>query len=289
MVDTYDWTVGAVRAALRLPPFPPDIIHLGFDGPLTVRVATPLRFHTRRAGRLNLCVEQDQLTLFEGTVARNGRTGIMPLTGALVHVRLQVESRDPSACRGVSFETFCEPLPNGPAVEQFDVAAEAPLGGSVACAWHAPAAERVDLAVIEDGNIAVHSGPPSGQMLISPTQPGLLMLRLTAASEWGQTIVTRAIEITAPPLRITLPHPEVQAGHPGDEVRFAWQVTGADSVWLVGPDSHAPQPVGADSFLFVTLGWRPAEFELIARGYGGAERSASFRAVPQPFACLEAD
>ena len=90
----------------------------------------------------------------------------------------------------------------------------------------------------------------------------------------------------APTLRIALPRPAVQVGHPGDEVRFEWRVTGARSVWLVTPDSDRPQPVGEDSFLFVTLGWRPAEFQLIARGYGGAERSAVLRAVPHPYACL---
>jgi hypothetical protein len=64
-------------------------------------------------------------------------------------------------------------------------------------------------------------------------------------------------------------------------------VSGAESVWLLAPDAEQPQQVDAECCLFVTLGWRPAEYLLIARGYGNAERSAVLRAVPQPFACLE--
>ena len=90
-----------------------------------------------------------------------------------------------------------------------------------------------------------------------------------------------------PKLRITLLRPATQSGHPGDEVCFGWGVTGAESIWLIAPDSDRPQPVGEDDFLFVSLGSRPAEFQLIARGFGGAERSKVVRAEPHPYACLE--
>jgi hypothetical protein len=40
------------------------------------------------------------------------------------------------------------------------------------------------------------------------------------------------------------------------------------------------------SFLDIKLGSRPVEYQIVARGYGGAERSVVLRAVPQPFALL---
>jgi hypothetical protein len=81
----------------------------------------------------------------------------------------------------------------------------------------------------------------------------------------------------------------VQAGHPGEERCFEWRATGAESMWLIAPGCEAPQPVPEDGILIVTLGWRPAEYRVIARGYGGNEVAATLRAVPLPFACLESD
>jgi hypothetical protein len=286
-VDGFDWTIDALRGVCGFPPLPPELVKLRFDASPTVRVATGLRLETRRTFYAFVRIEQGGLSLFEGSPPRNGSIGVLPLTGALMRVHVRLESRHTTARHGSCVtEAIFEPLPNGPVIERFDVPAKVPFGGSVACAWHVPAAERVHLAVIEDGKVDDRLGPPSGQMLLEPALPGRLLLRLTAENSWGQTMASRSVEVIAPKLRIALPRPAVQAGHPGDDVRFEWRVTGARSVWLVAPDSDRPQRVGEDSFLFVTLGWRPAEFQLIARGYGGAERSAVLRAVPHPYACL---
>ena len=214
-----------------------------------------------------------------------------------MYLHLALESRHPAARHGcVVTETVVEPLPNGPAVERFEVPATALLGESVACAWHAPAAKRARLAVVEDGKAADYVGPPSGQIVLRPERPGRVMLRLTADNDWGQTTLMRAVEITAPKVEITLPRPAVQAGHPGEEVRFEWKAEGAESVWLISPGCDAPQRLDDKDagfkdggFVFVKLGWRPAEFQLIARGYGGAEQSVTFRAEPQPCACLDSE
>jgi hypothetical protein len=293
-VDAFDWTVDAVRMVVGLPPLPPVVVKMAFREPPMVRVPAGLEIETRRAIHSFLQVEQDELILWKGPVPREGRIGVTPLTPGLVHLHLALESRHPAARHGcVVAETVVEPLPNGPAVERFDVPAKVRLGESVACAWHVPAAKRVRVAVIEDGNAVDHLGPPSGQIVLAPDRPGKLMLRLTAENDWGQSTQMRVVEVEAPKVRIELPLPAVQAGHPGEEVRFAWKVE-AESVWLISPGCDAPERLDdkdagfrEGGFLFVRLGWRPVEFQLIARGYGGAEDSVTFRAVPQPFACLE--
>ena len=286
-VGAFDWTVDGVRAGLGLPPLPPDILILAFERPPVVRVPVELRVQTRRTIHAFLRLQQDQLTLFEGTLPRDGRVGITPLTPGLIRMHLALESRHPMARHGrVVMETLFEPSANGPPLE-IEAPKEALAGKPLICAWHAPAAQRVHIAIIEGSRAIDSIGPPCGQTVVHPTRPGRLMFRITAECEWGRTTVVRTVEITAPKVRIVLLQPAVRAAHPGEEVRFEWKAVGAESVWLIAPGCSAPQRVIADGLLFVPLGWQPAEFQLIARGYGGAEKSVTFRAVPQPFACLE--
>jgi hypothetical protein len=175
VVETFDFTVDAVRAAFGLPPLPPQLVKLAFERPPTVRVAAGLRIETRRTFHAFLRVEQDDLILFEGAPPRNGRIAVVPLTGALVHVHLRQESRHATARHGsIVTEAIFEPLPNGPPVK-IDAPSKVLFGNALACGWHAPGAERVRLAVIEDGNVADRIGPPSGQILFTPTRPGRLM------------------------------------------------------------------------------------------------------------------
>jgi hypothetical protein len=181
-----------------------------------------------------------------------------------------------------------EPLANGPSIERFDLPRTISLGENLTCGWHAPAAKRVHLAIIGNGEIAEHIEPASGQIVLSPHRPGRLRLRLTAEAEWGQATLVRSVDVIVPKLRIMLMCPAVQAGHPGEEVRFEWRTFAADNVWLVPPDGGDPQLLPHhDGFLSVTLGWQPVEFRLVARGYAGAECNAVLRAEPQPFASLE--
>jgi len=288
LVDAYDWSVDSVRSVLGFPALPPRLVKLEFDRPPTVRIAGALRTEMRRTFHAVLRVEQDGQALFEGSPPRNGCIGVTPLTGALMRVMVKQESRNPVARHGTTVtEAIFEPKPNGPAIEKFDVPAKVPFGSPLAVAWHAPQAQRVRLAMIEDGNAEDSVGPPGGQTLLHPARPGRVLLRLTAENSWGQTTVSKHVVVVAPQVRIALPLGATIAGHPGDTARFEWRVTGAESVWLITPDMEQARRVDADSALFVTLGWQPAEFHLIARGYAGAERSAVLRAVPQPFACLE--
>jgi hypothetical protein len=288
LVDAYDWSVDGIRAALGFPPLPPQLVKLEFDQQPKVRVVGALRMQTRRAFHSSLLIEQDGVAVFEGPPPRNGRIGVMPLTGSIMRVQTKLEARNPAARHGMTVtEAIFEPLPNGPAVEQFEAPAKVAFGEAIAVAWHAPTAQRAHLAMIENGNVEDSVGSPNGQMLVHPTRPGRVLLRLTAESSWGQTTVTRHVIVVPPQLRITLPLGATIAGHPGDTARFEWRVSGAESVWLVTPDAEQARQVDPDSALIVTLGWRPAEFHLIARGYGGTERSVVLRTVPQPFACLE--
>jgi hypothetical protein len=288
LVDFYDWTVDSVRAALGFPALPPLLGKLEFDRQPKVRVAGALRMETRRTFHASLLIEQDGTVLFEGPPPRNGRIGVTPLTGSIMRVQAKLEARNPAARHGMTVtEAIFEPLPNGPAIEQFTAPAKVAFGAPLAVAWQAPVAQRSHLAMIEDGNVEDSVGPPSGQALLHPTRPGRVLLRLTAESSWGQSITTRHVVVVPPQLRIALPRGATIAGHPGDTARFEWRVSGEESVWLITPDTEQAQQVDPDSALIVTLGWRPAEFHLIARGYGGTERSAVLRTVPQPFACLE--
>ena len=165
-----------------------------------MRVPAALRTEMRRTQHAFLRVAQGRDILSEGAPPRNGRISVTPLSGALMRVHLKQKSRHPTARHGcIVTETIVEPLPNGPPV-RIDVASKVLLGNPLACGWHAPMAERVRLAAIEDGNVADHLGPPSGQFLLHPTRPGRLMLRLTAESEWGQTTVTRTVEVVVPKL-----------------------------------------------------------------------------------------
>jgi hypothetical protein len=311
VVDTYDWAVDVVRGLFGLAPLAPELTKLNCEGPLMVRVAAGWRIETRRTMHALMRFEQD-VVLFEGAVPRDGRIVVTPLTGALIRVYTKLESRHPAARHGcVTTETVFEPAPNGPRIERFEVPDKVVIRERLACEWDAPAAQRVRLAVVDD-TVDDNIGPPSGQIVLHPARAGRLMLRLTAETDWGQTTLMRAVEVVAPKLRLSLPRPRVQIAHPGEEVCFEWRAFGAESVWMVGPDSLHPQRVDEDGFLYVKLGWRPVEFHLIAKGYaarppvkflarlgwlrglgrmlgfGAPERSVVLRAVPQPFACLEA-
>ena len=291
-VDIFDWSVDMLLAAFGWSPLSPLLVYLGFDAPPTVRTLTTLRVEVRRTAFAHAWVEQDGTILFDGPVPREGRIGITPMTPGPIRVRLTQEARDSTARHGSTVtETIFEPLPNGPPVDCFDAPASVALGERIACAWHAPRSERVRLAIIESGEVVDNIGPPTGQLVLPAARPGRVLLRLTAETSWGQTTLTRVTTVVAPELKLILLRPPVQTGCPGDIVRFEFKATAAESLWLIAPDADAPQRLQdkAGGFLVVRLGWRPAEFKVIARGYGGAERSIMLRAVPNPAACLETD
>lgn len=285
LIHISDWLVDAARAVCRLDPLPPKLVRLAVERPPIVRTPARLQVQARRTRHTFLRVEQPGHTLFEGAPPPDGRVGFVPMTPAAIHVQLRLE-RDPNSC--VTVETVFEPLPSGPSIDRFDLPSKVMFGDSLACAWHAPAAERVHLAAIEDGDVIDRIGPPSGQFILQPSRPGRLKLRLTAEASWGQTTVTRTVKIVVPSLRIQLLRPAVQAGHPGETVQFEWRTYGADSVWLLSPGHGEPQLLREkDGLLSVRLNWRPTTFYLVARGHGGAERRAALTAVAQPFASLE--
>jgi hypothetical protein len=311
VVDAYDWTVDLVRGVFGLPPLAPEITKLNCEGPLKVRIAAGWRVETRRTMHAFLRFDQDGVTLFEGAVPRDGRIVMTPLTRALIRVYARLESRHPAARHGsVTTEIVFEPEPNGPPIERFAAPDKVMIGDSLVCEWDAPAAQRVRLAVVDD-EVADTIGLPSGQFVLHPKRAGRLVLRLTAETDWGQTSLVRDVKVLAPRLQLILPRGRVQSGHPGEEVCFEWRALNAERAWMVGPDSTQPQQVDLEGFLYVKLGSRPAEFQLIARGYaarpqvnflarlglggvgrllgfGAPERSVVLRAEPQPFACLEA-
>ena len=92
-----------------------------------------------------------------------------------------------------------------------------------------------------------------------------------------------------PQLRLILLRPAVQAACPGETVRFEWRTMGRKRMAGSRRADAAPKPLRdtTGGFLDITLGSRAVEFQMIARGYGGAERRAVLRAVPHPFAWLE--
>jgi hypothetical protein len=290
-VGLIDWSVDRLRAAVGLDPRPPSL-SLRFESRPKVREQTALQAEMRRTVYAHALIEQDEAVLFDAPMPLDGRIGVMPMTPEPIRARVSQEGRDPTARHGTAVtETVIEPLPNGPPVEWFKVPATVTLGGNIVPAWHAPRADRVRLAVIEDGEVSDHIGPPTGQIIVPALRPCRVLLRLTAETGWGETTLTREVTVAPPALKLIALRPAVQAAYPGDTLRFGFKATGAESLWLIGPDDDAPKRHDDNSggFLIVTLGLQPVEFEVIARGYGGAERSLVLRALPDLTAGLETD
>jgi hypothetical protein len=288
-VDTFDWTIDALRGVCGFPPLPPQLVKLAFDRQPTVRVSTSLHIEARRTMHACVRIEQDGLVLFEGAPPHQGSIGVLPLTSGLMRVHVSLESRHPMARHGSTVtEAIFEPLPNGPKIERFDAPSKVLFGNSIACAWHVPAAERVRLAVIEDGNVDERTGPPSGQMLLKPARPGRLLLRLTAESGWGQTTILRSVKVVPPKLRITLLRPATQSGHPGEKVSFFWEVSGADEgcVWLEARGDR--QRVLPQDGVGVVIGHAAEEMHLIATARGRT-RIRRMAAIPRFLTALDQD
>ena len=286
-LDACDGVVDFLRGLFGLPPHPAELLKLEADE-LTVRRATHVEIETRRTRLAFLRVRQGDEILFEGPAPRDGKVTIVPLTPDPVELQVSLEPRHP-ASGTLRFESVLEPAPNGPPIERFDVPATVTLGDDIAFGWSAPCAERVRLAVIRDGEVSDNIGPPIGELSVPAPRPGRVLLRLTAEASWGQSTLTKTVTVAVPRLKLILLRPAVQAGCPGDSVRFEWRMMAAESAWLIPPGSAAPERLRETNggFLDVKLCSRPVEYQLVARGYGGAERSAVLRAVPQPFALLE--
>jgi hypothetical protein len=289
-VGFVDWGIDMLRKAVGLDPRPPAL-SLKFETQPMVRVQTALQAEMRRTFYAHALIEQDEAVLYDAPMPLDGRIGVMPMTPEPIRVRVTQEGRDRTARHGTAVtETVIEPLPNGPAVERFYVPANATLGGSFAASWDAPRADRVRLAVIEDNEVSDHIGPPTGQLVVPALRPGRVLIRLTAETGWGQTTVTKPVIVAPPALKLIALRPSTQAGYPGSTLTFEFKASGAENLWLIAPDADAPQRLGNTGGLIeVSLGLRPVEFEVIARGRGGTERSLILRAIPDPFAGLETD
>jgi hypothetical protein len=287
VLDACDWANDFWRGLLGLRPHPQELLKLAADE-LTVRRAADVEIETRRARMAFLRARQGNEVLFEGPAPRDGKVTIVPLTPDPVEFQVILEPRHP-ANSVLRFESVLEPAPNGPPFERIDTPATVTLGNDIACGWAAPRSERVRLAAICDGKVADYIGPPVGELVVPTTRPGRVLLRLTAEASWGQSTLTRVVMVEAPKLKLMLLRPAVQVGCPGDTVRFEWRMIANESAWLIGPPPAPPQriPDRNGGYLDVTLGWRPVEYQIVAQGYGGAERSVVLRAVPQPYACLE--
>jgi hypothetical protein len=285
LVDAYDRVIDSLRQLAGLPPLPPLLLKLEFEQRPTVRVPTGLRIEMRRTFHAFLRVEQDRNILFEGSPPRDGRVVIVPLSGALIRVHLEQESRYPTARHGrIVTETIVEPLANGPPLE-VTAPATALFGGPLACGWHSPTAERVHLAAIEDAGITEYVGSPSGQILLHPTRPGSRALRLTAENQWGQTTIKRTVEVVVPKLRIALLSPTQLVGRPGQPVRIEWRAEGAREVWFVAPARGLTKKVTDEHALETWFGIEPEELRFIARALHSAEEhSATVTLLPSPFA-----
>lgn len=282
-----DVLVDGVRLLFGLPPYPPTLEKLAFDTPLTVRKASRLRIETRRTYSASMRIAQDNQFLFDGSSPRSGQLSITPLTGGVITVHLELCRHFGGAHNTVEIETVFEPRPAGPDIERFKAPRRITFGDRIAVAWDAPTAERVRIALIEDTHTQEDEYEPVGQVLLRPTRPGRLTLRILAQTPWGETIRTRTVKVVPPRPRLELLRPAKQSGLPGKELTYEWRSTAALSVWLITPERLEPQPVADNGFLQVKLGSEPAQYVLIARGYRGVERRAALHAIPSPFADLE--
>ena len=288
VVDVCDFWVDTGRGWLGMQPLLPQLLKFKFSKPPKVREAVEIEIETRRTRLLFLRARQGGEILYEGPVPAEGMITIIPLTPEPIEFQITLEPRHPAG-RPQRHESVLEPAPNGPAIERFDAPASVTLGDGIGCGWAAPRAGQVRLAVIQDGAVADHIGTPIGELVVPAPRPGKVLLRLTAEASWGQSTVTRKVTVVAPQLKLILLRPAFQVARPGETVRFEWRTMAAESAWLVPPGAAAPEPLRdkTGGFLDITLGSRVVEFQVIARGYGGAERRVVLRAVPDPIACLE--
>ena len=282
-----DTLVDGVRLLFGLPPLQPTLEKLAFDTPLTVRQASKLRIETRRTYSALLRIAQDNQLLFDGSAPRSGQLSITPLTPGVITVQLELSRHFGGAHNTVDIETVFEPRPAGPAIERFTAPRRITFGDRIAVAWDAPDAEHVRIAQIEDANTHEDLYEPVGQVLLRPTRPGRVTLRILAQTPWGETIRTRTVKVVPPRPRLELLRPAKQSGLPGKELTYEWRSTAALSVWLITPERVEPQQVADNGFLQVKLGSEPSQFVLIARGYRGIEHRAALHAIPSPFADLE--
>lgn len=291
-VDIFDHSWDAFRAAFGRDPLPPMLVKAKWAAPPQVRKPTTVHIEMRRTVFARALITQGEAALFDAPIPLDGRIGVMPMTPEPIRVRITQEGSNPAARHGLLITDWVfEPLPNGPPIDWFKAPSHVPLGSNIVVAWHVPRAERIRLAIIEDGEVADNIGPSTGQLAVPATRPGRVLLRLTAETNWGSTTRTRWVKVVPPRLGLTLLRPAVQTGYPGQTLRFEFKATAAESLWLRAPDADASKrlPDNDGGLLVVTLGLRPVEFTIIARGYGGSERSAVLRAVPDPAACLETD
>jgi hypothetical protein len=285
-VGVFDWGVDVLRGLFGLAPHPPELLNFAVDQ-LIVQRAAYVTLEARRTRQATLQILQVNNILFTGPAPRDGKARFVPLTQDPVELEAVLEPRHPANAI-VRFETVLVPEPNGPAIDRFDVPAIITLGDGITCLWDAPRAESVQFAVIQDGAITGHTVSPVGQMVLpAPALPGTVTLRLTAECGWGQTTLVRTVAVAAPELKLVLLQPAAQCGYPGDRVRFEWKAEAAESLWLFAPGANPKRLDRDGGILDVTIGLQPMEFQVVARRYGGVERSAVLRAIPDPLACLE--
>lgn len=158
------------------------------------------------------------------------------------------------------------------------------LGSPSRIVWHSDAETCVLRLIDAEGSQEQAAGPAGGIDFV-PLRLGELRVELDAFGRHahlspllGIDQASRTIQVVAPPVTITLDAREKSA-LVGDEVSFAWRVSGARAIRVEAVDRAEVFPAASAGNLFVEAGSSPERFRLVATAFDGDERFADFRLV----------
>ncbi|SDH02371.1 hypothetical protein [Propionivibrio dicarboxylicus] len=148
-------------------------------------------------------------------------------------------------------------------------------------------AESCVLRLIDQEGTQEIDATASGCLDVTPRYLGALSVELAAigrhahlSATLGTDKQTRTIEVVAPPVSMFLDARE-KCAFVGEEIEFAWTISGAHSVRVEAPDRGEAYTASLIGRLLVEVGYRPERFRVVAVGFDGAEYAEECRVVPR--------
>lgn len=182
---------------------------------------------------------------------------------------------------GQSANLVIEPRAVIPHVIGFSAMGRAVLDEPVTIAWQIADAQSCTLVIQDGAQVSEHEVMAQEAVQITPRNMSPLQISIVARSrhaDFAEEATIRAelqVAVAAPPVRIEVAQKN-QSGFIGDEVEFAWGITGAVSARLVAVDRDQQLDVPVMGALRVEVVCiEPEKFLLIATGADGAEHTTN--------------
>src|ERR1700692_2634050 len=173
-VSATGWTPQDEGRSLHFGRTRPRLLLCAFAEQPVVGVLNTLQLKTRHAEGASLRIRQDGEELFDGDIPPHAEIGIVPLTPAELVVSLTLEP-------GRVVHNFrVRPQVVAPVFSQIDVARQDFVGESPPVVWAAQAATAVTRQIEDGDERAEHAGASAGVLMLRPTRPGPILLRLAA-------------------------------------------------------------------------------------------------------------